>query len=68
MKKRKFTIGLCFLLIFVAVGGIAFAKGKGNYHFKGNCIHAGCHCTEFWAEAGTSKCYYCGHFDYLHKK
>lgn len=68
MKKRRFVIVLCSLTLLAIAGGFAFAKGKGNYHFRGNCQHAACHCTEFWAEAGTSKCYYCGHYDYVHKK
>ena len=68
MKNRKLAIGLCALALLVAAGGFAFAKQKGTYHFKGRCENQGCHCTEFWAEYGTSKCYYCGHYDYRHKK
>ena len=65
--KRIIAV-VCVLALFVAVCGVALAKEKGHYHFKGKCHHAACHCTEFLAEAGTSICYYCGHMDYMHKK
>ena len=66
MIKRSVFTALCVLALLLTVCGVSFAR-KGERHFKGNCKHAACHCTEFLAEAGTSKCYYCGHMDYMHK-
>lgn len=68
MKKRMVTIGLCALALFVAAGGFTFAGQKGSQHYKAKCTSASCHCSEFWSEIGTSKCYYCGHYDYMHKR
>ena len=67
MRVLRAIIGVCILASVVMAGGLAFAN-KGHYHFKGNCQHAACHCTEFWAKAGTSICYYCDHMDYMHKR
>ena len=67
MTRRRIFICVCVLALLLTIVGVAFAR-KGVNHFKGNCQHAGCHCTEFWAEAGTSKCYYCGHMDFMHRR
>ena len=67
IMKRIIAV-MCVWALLLTVGvSVAFAR-RGERHFKGNCQHAACHCTEFWAEAGTSRCYYCGHMDFMHRK
>ena len=67
MKKRRVIIGIAVLAMLVA-GGIAFAAGKGNNHWRAKCREPNCKCSEFWSTVGSNKCYNCGHGAGMHTR